>query len=91
MAVDQSVIDTILAKVQVLQADKNAADAATASSNSADSVVAVKHSELDAAQADAAQKKLDEATADAKATGDLQDLTSYLESLATPPTPPPAG
>lgn len=69
--------------VTTLVTDKTDADAKTQASNTADTAAAQ-------AAATAAQAKLDEATADAKTTTDLTSLQLFIDSLAGPPTPPPA-
>ncbi len=75
-------IATIQVKLATLVADKATADAATVTANAA--VTAAQQ-----AAATAAQANLDEAAADAKASGDLQDLVNFVESLAPAPAPIP--
>jgi len=74
---------TIQAKVADLVAAKGAADAATATANQA-------ASDLVRAQATASDAATAEAVADGAFTADLQDLTSFVESLTGVPTPTPA-
>jgi len=73
------------AKVATLVADKADADAKTAASNTADTAATQ-------ANAAAAQAKLDEQTADSKASADLLDLQAFIDGLENPlpPPPPPA-
>ena len=71
-------LQTIQAKVAVLVADKADADAKTQASNQADTAAA-------SANAIAAQAKLDEAAADAKASSDLADLQAFIDGLAGNP------
>lgn len=70
----------IVGKVNKLVADKADADAKTTASNTADA-------SAKAADAVAAQAKLDEQTADSLTTADLTDLSSFLDSLVAPPIP----
>ncbi len=67
--------------VQELVEDKNDADAKTQISNDADTA------EKQAA-AIAAQAKLDEAAADAKASAKLADIVTFVDSLVAPDAPP---
>lgn len=76
-------LKALQAKVAQLVADKADADAKTQASNAADTAAAQ-------AAAVASQAKLDESAADAKASADLTDLVSFVESLAGAPMPPPA-
>jgi hypothetical protein len=82
MPITNDQLQAIQARVAKLVADKTDADAKTQISNQADTASAQ-------ASATAAQAKLDEASADALATSDLTDLSSYLDSLvAAPPVVP---
>lgn len=65
-------------KVALLVADKADADAKTQASNAADTAAAQ-------ANAAASQAKLDESTADAKASADLLDLMTFVDGLASTP------
>jgi hypothetical protein len=67
-------------KVADLVAAKTSADAATKSANDAASALVVAQQ----ASSDAASA---EATADGQVTADLQDLTSFVDSLVMNPTP----
>lgn len=83
MTITQEQLKQIQDKVAQLVSDKTDADAKTQTSNQADTSAAQ-------ANATAAQAKLDEAAADAKASSDLTDLSAYLDSLVAPaltPTP----
>ncbi len=63
--------------------DKRDADVRTQQSNDADTAAAT-------ANALAAQAKLDEAAADAKASAALNDLMKFVDALAGPAEQPPA-
>lgn len=80
MPITDDQLAQIQAKVAALVADKADADEKTAASNAADTAAKT-------ADAAAAQAKLDEAAADAKATADLTDLSQFIDSLVAPPTP----
>ena len=75
MPVTNEDIQQLQAMVQVLVADKADADQKTQASNAADTAA-------QQAAAVAAQAKLDEAAADAKASQDLSDLRTFIDGLA---------
>lgn len=75
MPITDQELQQLRAKVDALVADKAAADRATQESNAADTTA-------QQAAAVAAQKKLDEAAADAKAAADLTDLRGFVDGLA---------
>jgi hypothetical protein len=78
-------IDKLKAIVDQLVTDQDAATAATAAANDAQTVATK-------AQADVTSTQSAEAVADGKVAADVQTLVAFAESLAaTPPPPPPPG
>ena len=74
-------LKTLRDKLDTLVTDKGIADAATQTSNTANTAAAT-------AMAAAHQAQLDESAADAQSSAALADLVAFVDGLAGPVTPP---